>query len=201
VSPKNNLSRNIQDGTSTSTKSPQKKAAVGFGEAYKGFLKTHVTPKIKCQYCSEPFPDIKQVVAHYNEKHKKNFDICEYCNFITTSETLAKHMSTCKKNPKHLNPGTSGSSKNGADDKTEINRKSDKSVNISPIRIIDVKSFKSDNQSGDKIIKNDSISNKSGDKNHSVKSENVGNKTGENSGDESDDLDMKIETEDNSVDY
>ena len=112
-------------------------------------------------------------------------------------------MSTCKKNPKYLNPGTSGSSKNGAavGDKTEISRKSDKSVNISPIRIIDVKSFKSDNQSGDKIIKNDSISNKSGDKNHSVKSENVGNKTGENSGDESDDLDMKIETEDNSVDY
>ena len=69
VSSKNNFSRNIQDG-STSTKSPQKKAAVGFGEAYKGFLKTHVTPKIKCQYCSEPFPDIKQVVAHYNEKHK-----------------------------------------------------------------------------------------------------------------------------------
>ena len=69
VSSKNNLSRNIQD-ESTSTKSPQKKAAVGFGEAYKGFLKTHVTPKIKCQYCSEPFPDIKQVVAHYNEKHK-----------------------------------------------------------------------------------------------------------------------------------
>ena len=105
VSSKNNLSRDIQEG-STSTKSPQKKAAVGFGEAYKGFLKTHVTPKIKCQYCSEPFPDIKQVVAHYNEKHKKNFDICGYCNFITTSETLAKHMSNCKKNPKNLNPGT-----------------------------------------------------------------------------------------------
>ena len=38
VSSKNNLSRNIQD-ESTSTKSPQKKkAAVGFGEAYKGQL-------------------------------------------------------------------------------------------------------------------------------------------------------------------
>ena len=227
VSPKNNLSRNIQDG-STSTKSPQKKAAVGFGEAYKGFLKTHVTPKIKCQYCSEPFPDIKQVVAHYNEKHKKNFDICEYCNFITTSETLAKHMSTCKKNPKFLGSrflGTSGSSKNGADDKTEISRKGDKSVSISPIRIIDVKSFKSDDQSGDKIIKNDSIIHKMDDKNHSVNSENIGDKIGENSGekigensgDESDDeasgdkdklveiidaeMDLKIETEDHSVDY
>jgi len=226
VSSKNNLSRNIQDG-STSTKSPQKKAAVGFGDAFKGFLKVHVTPKIKCQYCSEPFPDIKQVVAHYNEKHKKNFDICEYCNFITTSETLAKHMSTCKKNPKYLNLGTSGSSKNGAD-KTEISSKgdkADKSVIISPIRIIDVKSFKSDNESGDKIIKNDSIIHKIGDKNHSVQSENIGDnigensgeQIGENSGDESDDegtgdknkhvevidtdLDMKIETEDHSVDY
>ena len=37
MSSKNNLSRNIQDG-STSTKSPQKKAAVAFGEAYKGQL-------------------------------------------------------------------------------------------------------------------------------------------------------------------
>merc|ERR1719362_427429 len=195
LSSKNNLSRTIQD-ESTSTKSPQKKkAAVGFGEAYKGFLKTHVTPKIKCQYCSEPFPDIKQVVAHYNEKHKKNFDICGYCNFITTSETLAKHMFTCKKNPKYLNPGASGSSKNGtaAGDKTEISRKGDKSVIISPIRIIDVKS---NNQSGDKTIKNDSISHKIGDKNHSVKigensgeeiGDKIGDKIGENSGEESDD--------------
>ena len=135
-------------------------------------------------------------------------------------------MSTCKKNPKYLNPGTSGSSKNGAaGDKTEISRKGDKSVSISPIRIIDVKSFKSDDQSGDKIIKNDSISNKMGDKNHSVISENIGDKIGENSGekigdkigDESDDeatgdknklveiidaeMDLKIETEDHSVDY
>ena len=72
-------------------------------------------------------------------------------------------MSTCKKNPKHLNPGTSGSSKNGAGagDKTEISRKSDKSVSISPIRIIDVKS---NNQSGDKTIKNDSIIHKIGAK-------------------------------------
>jgi len=138
-------------------------------------------------------------------------------------------MSTCKKNPKHLNPGTSGSSKNGAGagDKTEISRKSDKSVSISPIRIIDVKS---NNQSGDKIIKNDSITHKIGGKNLSVKSgensgensgeeigENSGDKIGENSGEESDDqasgdknkhvenidtdLDMKIETEDHSVYY
>ena len=132
-------------------------------------------------------------------------------------------MSTCKKNPKYLNPGTSGSSKNGAaGDKTEISRKGDKSVSISPIRIIDVKS---NNQSGDKIIKNDSISHKIGDKNHSVNSENIGDKIGENSGDkigensgdESDDeatgdknklveiidaeMDLKIETEDHSVDY
>ena len=134
-------------------------------------------------------------------------------------------MSTCKKNPKYLNPGTSGSSKNGAaaGDKTEISRKSDKSVSISPIRIIDVKS---NNQSGDKIIKNDSSIHKIGGKNHSVKSgensgedidENSGDKIGENSGEESDDqasgdknkhvenidtdLDMKIETEDHSVYY
>ena len=126
-------------------------------------------------------------------------------------------MSTCKKNPKYLNPGTSGSSKNGAaaGDKTEISRKSDKSVSISPIRIIDVKS---NNQSGDKIIKNDSIIHKIGGKNHSVKSgENSGEEIGEISGDESDDqaagdknkhvenidtdLDMKIETEDHSVYY
>ena len=138
-------------------------------------------------------------------------------------------MSTCKKNPKHLNPGTAGSSKNGAaGDKTEISRKSDKSVSISPIRIIDVKS---DNLSGDKIIKNNV--HKIGDKNHSVKSKNIGDRIGENigdkmgensgeeigeiSGDESDDqaagdknkhvenidtdLDMKIETEDHSVYY
>ena len=138
-------------------------------------------------------------------------------------------MFTCKKNPKYLNPGTSGSSKNGASagDKTEISRKSDKSVSISPIRIIDVKS---NNQSDDKIIKNDSIIQKIGGKNHSVKSgensgensgeeigENSGDKIGENSGEESDDqasgdkikhvenidtdLDMKIETEDHSVYY
>ena len=126
-------------------------------------------------------------------------------------------MFTCKKNPKYLNPGTSGSSKNGAaaGDKTEISRKSDKSVSISPIRIIDVKS---NNQSGDKIIKNDSIIHKIGGKNHSVKSgENSGEEIGEISGDESDDqaagdknkhvenidtdLDMKIETEDHSVYY
>ena len=134
-------------------------------------------------------------------------------------------MSTCKKNPKHLNPGTSGSSKNGAGagDKTEISRKSDKSVSISPIRIIDVKS---NNQSGDKTIKNDVIIQKIGGKNQSVKSgensgeeigENSGDKIGENSGEESDDqasgdknkhvenidtdLDMKIETEDHSVYY
>ena len=125
-------------------------------------------------------------------------------------------MSTCKKNPKYLNPGTSGSSKNGAaGDKTEISRKGDKSVSISPIRIIDVKS---NNQSGDKIIKNDSIIHKIGGKNHSVKSgENSGEEIGEISGDESDDqaagdknkhvenidtdLDMKIETEDHSVYY
>ena len=130
-------------------------------------------------------------------------------------------MFTCKKNPKYLNPGTSGSSKNGASagDKTEISRKGDKSVSISPIRIIDVKS---NNQSGDKIIKNDSIIHKIGGKNHSVKSgeeigENSGDKIGENSGEESDDqasgdkikhvenidtdLDMKIETEDHSVCY
>ena len=141
-------------------------------------------------------------------------------------------MSTCKKNPKYLNPGTSGSSKNGAaGDKTEISRKGDKSVSISPIRIIDVKS---NNQSGDKIIKNDSIIHKIGGKNHSVKSgensgeeigENSGDKIGENSGDKIDensgeesddqasgdkikhvenidtDLDMKIETEDHSVYY
>ena len=138
-------------------------------------------------------------------------------------------MFTCKKNPKYLNPGTSGSSKNGAaaGDKTEISRKSDKSVSISPIRIIDVKS---NNQSDDKIIKNDSIIQKIGGKNHSVKSgensgensgeeigENSGDKIGENSGEESDDqasgdkikhvenidtdLDMKIETEDHSVYY
>ena len=126
-------------------------------------------------------------------------------------------MFTCKKNPKYLNPGTSGSSKNGASagDKTEISRKSDKSVSISPIRIIDVKS---NNQSGDKTIKNDSISHKIGDKNHGVKSgENSGDKIGENSGEESEDqasgdkikhvenidtdLDMKIETEDHSVYY
>ena len=134
-------------------------------------------------------------------------------------------MFTCKKNPKYLNPGTSGSSKNGAaaGDKTEISRKSDKSVSISPIRIIDVKS---NNQSSDKIIKNDSSIHKIGDKNHSVKSgessgeeigENSGDKIGENSGEESDDqasgdknkhvenidtdLDMKIETEDHSVYY
>ena len=138
-------------------------------------------------------------------------------------------MFTCKKNPKYLNPGTSGSSKNGAaaGDKTEISRKSDKSVSISPIRIIDVKS---NNQSGDKTIKNDSISHKIGDKNHSVKSgensgeeigensgDKIGDKIGENSGEESDDqasgdkikhvenidtdLDMKIETEDHSVYY
>ena len=128
-------------------------------------------------------------------------------------------MSTCKKNPKYLNPGTSGSSKNGAGD----SRKGDKSVSISPIRIIDVKS---NNQSGDKIIKNDSIIHKIGGKNHSVKSgensgeeigENSGEEIGEISGDESDDqaagdknkhvenidtdLDMKIETEDHSVYY
>ena len=134
-------------------------------------------------------------------------------------------MFTCKKNPKYLNPGTSGSSKNGAaaGDKTEISRKSDKSVSISPIRIIDVKS---NNQSDDKIIKNDSIIQKIGGKNHSVKSgensgeeigENSGDKIGENSGEESEDqasgdknkhaenidtdLDMKIETEDHSVYY
>ena len=126
-------------------------------------------------------------------------------------------MFTCKKNPKYLNPGTSGSSKNGAaaGDKTEISRKSDKSVSISPIRIIDVKS---NNQSDDKIIKNDSIIHKIGGKNHSVKSgENSGEEIGEISGDESDDqaagdknkhvenidtdLDMKIETEDHSVYY
>ena len=133
-------------------------------------------------------------------------------------------MSTCKKNPKHLNPGTAGSSKNSAaGDKTEISRKGDKSVSISPIRIIDVKS---DNLSGDKIIKNDSIIHKIGGKNHSVKSgENSGEEIGENSGEEIDeisgdesddqaagdknkhvenidtDLDMKIETEDHSVYY
>ena len=138
-------------------------------------------------------------------------------------------MSTCKKNPKYLNPGTSGSSKNGAaaGDKTEISRKSDKSVSISPIRIIDVKS---NNQSGDKTIKNDSIIQKIGGKNHSVKSgensgeeigensgDKIGDNIGENSGEESDDqasgdknkhvenidtdLDMKIETEDHSVYY
>ena len=94
-------------------------------------------------------------------------------------------MSTCKKNPKYLNPGTSGSSKNGAaaGDKTEISRKSDKSVSISPIRIIDVKS---NNQSGDKTIKNDSITHKIGGKNKSGENsgENSGEEIGENSGEE-----------------
>ena len=124
-------------------------------------------------------------------------------------------MFTCKKNPKYLNPGTSGSSKNGAaaGDKTEISRKSDKSVSISPIRIIDVKS---NNQSGDKTIKNDH-SVKSGENSGEEIGENSGDKIGENSGEESDDqasgdknkhvenidtdLDMKIETEDHSVYY
>ena len=138
-------------------------------------------------------------------------------------------MSTCKKNPKYSNTGTSGSSKNGASagDKTEISRKGDKSVSISPIRIIDVKS---NNQSGDKIIKNDSSIHKIGGKNQSVKigensgeeigensGDKIGDNIGENSGEESEDqasgdknkhvenidtdLDMKIETEDHSVYY